>query len=108
MDDHQLARTLLENLLDRMSSDPRLQQLITHGEVDALRLILQGEAREPRDTPSTDVETSPTGPQAIPEQAAYEGSMHLCLDFGTAMSKAFAWDRERDRPMDARDRARSR
>ncbi len=98
MDDHQ-ARALLENLLDRMSSDPRLQQLVTHREADALRRILKEETREPRDPPSTLVEAQPAEPQALPEHAAYEGNMHLCLDFGTAMSKAFAWDRERDRPM---------
>lgn len=31
--------------------------------------------------------------------APYDGSVRLCLDFGTAMSKAFAWDRKTDVPM---------
>ena len=29
----------------------------------------------------------------------YEGSIRLCLDFGTAMSKAFAWNQQTDVPM---------
>ena len=33
-----------------------------------------------------------------PPVAPYTGSFHLCLDFGTAMSKAFAWDKESDTP----------
>ena len=98
MNDYQ-ARALLENLLDRMSADPRLQQLITQGEADALRLILKDETREQHDPPSSLIEVPKEEPPALPDHAAYEGDMHLCLDFGTAMSKAFAWDRERDRPM---------
>ena len=98
MDDNQ-ARALLENLLDRISSDARLQQLITHREADAIRRILEEEASEPRHSSSKLTQASPAGPQTAPEHAAYEGNVHLCLDFGTAMSKAFAWDRERDRPL---------
>ena len=29
----------------------------------------------------------------------YAGPLHLCLDFGTAVSKAFAWDKESDTPL---------
>ena len=32
----------------------------------------------------------------------YTGPIHLCLDFGTAMSKAFAWDKDSDKPMPLR------
>ena len=93
------ARALLENLLDRMSSDPRLQQLITRGESDALRMILKDEASESPDIASSLTDVSQPEPLALPRPASYEGNVHLCLDFGTAMSKAFAWDREQDRPM---------
>ena len=93
------ARALLENLLDRMSSDPRLQQLITRGESDALRMILKDEVSESPDSESSLVDASRPEPLALPRPPSYEGNVHLCLDFGTAMSKAFAWDREQDRPM---------
>lgn len=36
---------------------------------------------------------------AAPSAELYTGPIHLCLDFGTAMSKAFAWDKNSDRPM---------
>ena len=98
MDDNQ-ARALLENLLDRISSDERLKQLITHREADAIRRVLDEEASEPRHSLSKPIQKPPAEPQTVPEHAAYEGNVHLCLDFGTAMSKAFAWDRERDRPL---------
>ena len=37
-----------------------------------------------------------------PPVEPYTGSIHLCLDFGTAMSKAFAWDKDSDIPMPLR------
>ena len=40
-----------------------------------------------------------TDVRARPPVEPYTGSIHLCLDFGTAMSKAFAWDKESDEPM---------
>ena len=39
---------------------------------------------------------------ATPTVEPYTGSMHLCLDFGTAMSKAFAWDKDSDTPIPLR------
>lgn len=39
---------------------------------------------------------------SLPPVEPYTGSLHLCLDFGTAMSKAFAWDKESDTPMPLR------
>ena len=39
---------------------------------------------------------------AAPSSEPYTGSIHLCLDFGTAMSKAFAWDKDSDSPMPLR------
>ena len=40
-------------------------------------------------------------PATLPLQP-YTGPIHLCLDFGTAMSKAFAWDKNSDDPMPLR------
>ena len=39
---------------------------------------------------------------ATPPVAPYTGPIHLCLDFGTAMSKAFAWNKESDIPIPLR------
>lgn len=52
-------------------------------------------------------DTAGTVPQGLDFPVAspvepYTGSIHLCLDFGTAMSKAFAWDKDSDRPMPLR------
>lgn len=51
-----------------------------------------------------DTEDTAQGPDfpAAPSVEPYTGPIHLCLDFGTAMSKAFAWDRDSDRPMPLR------
>ena len=48
-----------------------------------------------------DTVQSPDFP-AAPSVEPYIGPIHLCLDFGTAMSKAFAWDRDSDKPMPLR------
>ena len=53
------------------------------------------------------LDTADTAPQGLdfpvaPPVEPYTGSVHLCLDFGTAMSKAFAWDKDSDRPMPLR------
>ena len=50
------------------------------------------------------LDAADTAPQGldfpvVPPVEPYTGSIHLCLDFGTAMSKAFAWDKDSDRPM---------
>ena len=39
---------------------------------------------------------------AVPPATPYNGPLHLCLDFGTAMSKACAWNKESDTPMPLR------
>ena len=39
---------------------------------------------------------------AVPSVQPYTGPFHLCLDFGTAVSKAFAWDKNSDRPIPLR------
>lgn len=39
---------------------------------------------------------------ATPPVKPYTGPSHLCLDFGTAISKAFAWDKSSDDPMPLR------
>lgn len=49
-------------------------------------------------------ESVPAKPEQAPILSAemaspYDGSVRLCLDFGTAMSKAFAWNQETDVPM---------
>ena len=51
-----------------------------------------------------DTEDTAQGPDfpAAPSAEPYTGPIHLCLDFGTAMSKAFAWDRDSDKPMPLR------
>ena len=51
-----------------------------------------------------DTEDTAQGPDfpAAPSVEPYIGPIHLCLDFGTAMSKAFAWDRDSDEPMPLR------
>ena len=43
-----------------------------------------------------------TGFPETPPVEPYTGPIHLCLDFGTAMSKAFAWDKDADTPMPLR------
>ena len=37
-----------------------------------------------------------------PAAQSYTGPFHLCLDFGTAVSKAFAWNKESDTPLPLR------
>ena len=50
---------------------------------------------------TADAAQSPDFPAAPPVEP-YTGPIHLCLDFGTAMSKAFAWDKDADMPMPLR------
>ena len=49
-----------------------------------------------------EAETQITDVRPKPPIEPYTGSIHLCLDFGTAMSKAFAWDKDTDDPMPLR------
>ena len=46
-----------------------------------------------------DRETADTYLTAVPPGTPYTGPLHLCLDFGTAMSKACAWNKKSDTPM---------
>lgn len=63
---------------------------------------------------ATDILNAPTTDTVVPKntpedigyrsgkqysEEPYTGSIHLCLDFGTAMSKACAWDKDSDIPM---------
>lgn len=49
--------------------------------------------RESQPTPESPPEDYPHSSRATP---AYSGPIRLCLDFGTAMSKAFAWNKDSD------------
>ena len=63
----------------------------------------QGEAAPPSST-STPASSDAGRPKPRPSVPvpAYGGPLRICLDFGTAMSKAFAWDGERDEPLPLR------
>lgn len=63
----------------------------------------QGEAAPPSST-STPASSDAARPKPRPSVPvpAYDGPLRICLDFGTAMSKAFAWDGERDEPLPLR------
>ena len=64
----------------------------------------QGDAQVTEDEPlvGDDMETGGTYLTEVPPSTPYTGPLHLCLDFGTAMSKACAWDKESDTPMPLR------
>ena len=64
----------------------------------------QGDAHVTADESSDgdDREAGDTDLAAVPPTTPYTGPLHLCLDFGTAMSKACAWDKESDTPMPLR------
>ena len=65
----------------------------SHGDAHVIEEeSLDGDDRETGDTHLTE----------IPPSAPYTGPLHLCLDFGTAMSKACAWNKESDTPMPLR------
>ena len=102
------ARILISNFIDRIHLDPQLKNGVTSRELDALRLLLEippsvpmpFESQSP--TPaSVDVGIDDDAKIEIQDEP-YTGTMHLCLDFGTAMSKAFAWDQESDTPIPLR------
>ena len=55
---------------------------------------IQDQSLSPEDTtPDTEL------PAVVAPVEPYAGPFHLCLDFGTAMSKAFAWDKNSDAPV---------
>ena len=100
------AEMLIGNLIDRRSTDPRLGELLTDREVEALRFLV-GDPAPPSDVPGqvpgapapTAAKATSAGVQGPPEpMPTYSGNLHLCLDFGTAVSKAFAWDADSDTP----------
>ena len=64
----------------------------------------QGDAHVMEDESSDgdDREAGDTALTAVPTTRPYTGPLHLCLDFGTAMSKACAWNKESDTPMPLR------
>lgn len=61
---------------------------------------------DPGDPGATEPEVSTPetgrGETTFPPVEPYTGPIHLCLDFGTAMSKAFAWNKDSDSPMPLR------
>ena len=61
-----------------------------------------GQAGAEDEARSIEAETQVTAVPPRPPVEPYTGSVHLCLDFGTAMSKAFAWDKDSDVPMPLR------
>lgn len=101
------AEMLVSNLIDRRSTDRRLGELMTDREIEALRFLI-GDPPAPSDAPSQALRppAPPMSAEAVspvvqnpPEpMPAYAGNLHLCLDFGTAVSKAFAWDAGNDEP----------
>ena len=102
------ALLLLKNLLARLDADagaerPQLRGVVSDDERDALRLLLNDQAGSEH-RPPTEPERRPPGPDAtttVPsavelntDALGFSGSpapgWTLCLDFGTAKSKAFA------------------
>ena len=100
------AEMLVGNLIDRRSTDPRLGELLTDREVEALRFLVSDPhppSDVPRQVPQAPAPTAAKATSAVvqgsPEpMPTYAGDLHLCLDFGTAVSKAFAWDADSDTP----------
>lgn len=102
------ACMLIENLLDRIERNPETGKyhlgVISSREKDALQSALaslRGEADETISTPTViervpDVQPAPALPEVILNVRAMERTqpespeITMCLDFGTAMSKAFA------------------
>ena len=54
------------------------------------------------EVPDTEDEEGGVDSPPMPPIEPYTGPVHLCLDFGTAMSKAFAWNKDSDEPMPLR------
>ena len=62
-----------------------------------------GDAGTPEaEVPDTEDEEEGVASPPMPSIEPYTGPVHLCLDFGTAMSKAFAWNKDSDEPMPLR------
>ena len=82
----QLAAAALEYANDVFGD---ADDLVDVGTVEDKALDIEGK-RESRAFP------------APPPVKPYTGPIHLCLDFGTAMSKAFAWNKDSDIPIPLR------
>ena len=98
------ALLLLKNLLARLDADagterPQFLGVVSEAERNALRLLVEGSI-EPSPAGAGVAEPSPSFPDPVPSdqlntnvlqyRASPEPDWMLCLDFGTAKSKAFA------------------
>ena len=97
-------KLLLENLLDRLDADagsdqPRFRSIVSDKEREALRSLLNGPDEGPRPPKPPPGPVKPPiapkpGPTLVTKALQYKESpapeWTLCLDFGTAKSKAFA------------------
>lgn len=113
------ARLLLKNLLDRLDADanserPLFLSVVSKAERDALRALLQAIGRpDPSAEPVTHVAPVITPPKADAAREPLAAVLDttalrlaaspapgwvLCLDFGTAKSKAFAATNDEDEP----------
>ena len=113
--DVEKAKWALENLFQRIERDPvggnwKLNGSITLGEREALVTVLQHLGSDVTATIPVAVHTPPPAVTPAPDvplalnattlSAPEEPTVMLCLDFGTAMSKAFAIDSANDTPID--------
>ena len=97
-------KLLLENLLDRLDADagsdqPQFRSIVSDKEREALRSLLNGPDEGPRPPKPPPGPVKPPiapkpGPTLVTKALQYKESpapeWTLCLDFGTAKSKAFA------------------
>ena len=106
----QLAAAALEyasSVFDSADNEGDAQVVDNESLDDDRETVDTGLASVPRSRPNRRVRAiSKTFPQpvlpAVPRSTPYTGPLHLCLDFGTAMSKACAWNKESDTPMPLR------
>jgi hypothetical protein len=113
--DMEKAKWVLENLFQRIERDPvggnwKLNGAITAGERDALASVLRHLGADVEMPPLVTAPAATSLVTPAPEVqlalksttlgAPEEPSVILCLDFGTAMSKAFAIDGSNETPID--------
>ena len=100
------ARVFVENLLDRLEQDGAKFQLpggtLTAREVQAFRVLagLKADVLITERKPVT--ENQPVAPHPLNLQclsATCDGDKILCIDFGTAFSKAAVWDQLEEAPI---------
>ena len=89
---------LLEVLASAMEIDPR--DLASAALEYANRVFNESDKDDDRRSEASAAER-PTG-MAASAASSYSGQLHLCLDFGTAVSKAFAWNKKSDTPVPLR------